>query len=369
MKKPVLSAIILSAGLSSRLEEFKPLLPLGEKRILERVIRLYQSVNVQDIRVVTGHRADEAAALVESCGATPVFNPDFAKGMYSSVVTGVSSLSRDCAGFFIHPVDIPLVRRQTLIDLQNAFITGNADIYYPTFLEVRGHPPLISGIHMKSIETWTGPGGLHGFLNDYQTRSIDVPVVDEFILKDIDTPEDYVWANGCLHHYDIPSDAECRALMIRQNTAQNVIDHCSAVADLSMRIARALNAAGCRLNEKWIISAARVHDLARNYPRHASEGARLLREMGFSRIADIVEVHMDFMVDPAAPITEAEVVFLADKWIQEDRNINMNARFEAKISKYGTAPDARREIRRRQENAIEVQHRIESLLGFSIDEL
>ena len=369
MEKQALTAIILSAGLSSRLGDFKPLLSLGGELFLERVITLYRSAGVQDIRVVTGHRAGDVVALAGRCGARPVFNPDFAQGMFSSVVAGVSDLLPDCAGFFIHPVDIPLVRRQTLIDLQNAFKRGEASVCYPTFLETRGHPPLISGNHVKALKTGMGQGGLREFLNRHEADAMNVPVVDRYILKDIDTPEDYAWALGCMDHHDIPSDSECLALMIRQAVSQKVIDHCRVVADLVNRLAMALNAAGCRLDIERMVSAARVHDLARDCPRHAVEGARILREMGFPGIADIVAVHMDYTVKKGAPITEAEVVFLADKWIQEDRKISMEERFQAKLRQYGDDSGACRDILKRRGNALAAQQRIETLLCCTIDEL
>jgi molybdenum cofactor cytidylyltransferase len=366
MEKPALTAIILSAGLSSRMEDFKPLLPLGEEPLLERVISLYRSAGVSDIRVVAGYRAGEVMALAGRCGARAVFNPDYASGMFSSVIAGISDLAPDCAGFFIHPVDIPLVRRRTLIDLQNAFNQEMASVYYPTFLKTRGHPPLISGILVNALKTAAGQGGLRRFLIGYEADATDVPVVDAYILKDIDRPEDYAWALGRMDRYDIPSDTECLALMIRQAVSQGVNDHCRAVADLAERLAAALNAAGCGLDIEQVVCAARVHDLARGLPRHAAEGARILREMGFSRIADIVAVHMDYPVKKDAPITEAEVVFLADKWIQEDRKIGMEARFEAKLRKYGADPDAFGEILRRQENALAAKKRVEARMGCAI---
>lgn len=369
METPIITAIILSAGLSSRMGDFKPLLSLEGKLFLERIIALYRSAGIQDIRVVAGHRAGDVMALAERCGARAVLNPDFAHGMFSSVVAGVSDISPDCAGFFIHPVDIPLVRCQSLIDLQNAFKYGKASICYPTFLEERGHPPLISGIHIRAIKTWTVQGGLQGFLNGYEADAINVPIVDRFILKDIDTPKDYVWALGCMDHYDIPSDTECRALMIRQAVSQKVINHCRAVADLAKHIATVLNTAGCQLNIERTVSAALVHDLARGCPNHAAEGANILREMEFFSIADIVEVHMDYTVNKEAPITEAEVVFLADKWIQEDQKINMEERFQAKLQKYGTDSGALRDILIRRDNALEAQNRVEASMGCTINEL
>jgi probable phosphoglycerate mutase len=172
-----------------------------------------------------------------------------------------------------------------------------------------------------------------------------------------------------MNRYDIPSADECRALMIRHSVSQKVIDHCLAVADLAGQMANAMNAAGCRLDIELTVSAARVHDLAKGCPRHAAEGARILREMEFSRVADIVAVHMDHTVERGAPVTEAEVVFLADKWIQDDRKVGMEERFQAKLLKYGADSEACREIRRRLGNAIEAQKRIEAIMGCAINEL
>ena len=118
-----------------------------------------------------------------------------------------------------------------------------------------------------------------------------------------------------------------------------------------------------------VVSAARVHDLARGCSHHAAEGARILREMGFSRIADIVEVHMDHTANKETPITEAEVVFLADKCIHEDRIISMEERFQAKLRKYGADPGACQDILKRWRTVLESQQRVEALMGCSIHEI
>jgi hypothetical protein len=91
--------------------------------------------------------------------------------------------------------------------------------------------------------------------------------------------------------------------------------------------------------------------------------------MEFSSIADVVEVHMDYTVNKEAPITEAEVVFLADKWIQEDQKINMEERFQAKLQKYGADSGALLSILRRRDNALEAQNRVEASMGCTIHEL
>lgn len=198
MGMPAPIAIVLAAGLSSRIGDFKPLLPLGHKTLLEHVLMLYQSAGISDVRVITGYRADDLTALAQHFGARTIFNPDYSEGMFSSVVAGVSGLSQACAGFFLHPVDIPLVKRGTILALQKALQKHSAGIYHPTFQGTRGHPPLISTVHAKAIQSWHGQGGLRMFLKEHRVDAVDVPVGDPFILKDIDTPEDYAWALACM---------------------------------------------------------------------------------------------------------------------------------------------------------------------------
>jgi len=60
-----IAAIILAAGFSSRMGEFKPLLPLGEMTIIERAVRLFEQAGTEDIRVVVGYRANDLIPLLQ----------------------------------------------------------------------------------------------------------------------------------------------------------------------------------------------------------------------------------------------------------------------------------------------------------------
>jgi CTP:molybdopterin cytidylyltransferase MocA len=191
MRPESAAALVLSAGLSKRMGDFKPLLQLGEMTVLERVIRLFQSVGVDRIHVVVGYRAAEVTPWVSRFGACSVMNPRYAEDMFSSVVAGVSSLDSKPGGFFVLPVDIPLVRPATLRDLLQAFPEGGEAICHPTFGGRRGHPPLIGAAHIPRILQWRRDGGLAAVLKDLEQHAVEVPVVDEFIHQDMDRPEDY----------------------------------------------------------------------------------------------------------------------------------------------------------------------------------
>ena len=189
MNPKATTAVILSAGFSKRMGDFKPLMTLGRMTVLERTIQLFQSAGIFRIHVVTGHRSADLALRIECWGARNVFNPFYREGMFSSVAAGVSSLDEATQAFFVLPVDIPLVRPATIRDLLDTFQPGTAAICHPTFQGRRGHPPLIGAQHIGSVLSWREQGGLAALLARLERFAVDVPVVDEFIHSDMDTPE------------------------------------------------------------------------------------------------------------------------------------------------------------------------------------
>ncbi len=370
MKANSVAAIILAAGFSERMGDFKPLMMLGGMTVLERVIRLFQSVGVGRIHVVTGHRAAELTPLVDRWGGRSVVNARYREGMYASVAAGVSSLEEGAASFFVLPADIPLVRQATLRSLMEAFPDGRAAICHPTFQGRRGHPPLIDGRLRTPIADWHGEGGLRALLERFEDEALDVPVVDEFILQDMDGPDDYRRMRDRLKTRDVLSPAECQALLMeRLKVNPGVGMHGRAVAEQALHIGKALNAAGCCLNLGLIYAAALVHDMCRGQPRHALRAAKLLRELGTPLMAEIVEAHMDLSVGKKEPIREAEVVFLADKLISEDSFVGLDQRFSARLNDPHASPKMKASIRMKLKSARRSAERIESAAGRSLASL
>jgi len=183
-----LSAIIPCAGLSTRMGRFKPLLPLGGRPIIARVIETVRSADPEEIFVVVGHRADELASIVEKAGAQVFRNQDFADGMFSSVRVGVQHLGGCCDAFIFLPADIPLVRPATLRRLAGISRRQPGRLLYPLFLGRRGHPPVIPSDLIPSILGNAGADGLRAILANHEDRALEIPVADENILFDLDHP-------------------------------------------------------------------------------------------------------------------------------------------------------------------------------------
>jgi len=363
-------AIVLAAGFSERMGEFKPLLPLGGVTILERCVTLFRGAGIDDVRVVTGHRGAELEPLLARLGVRVVANPRYREGMFSSVVAGVATLGAEVDYFFVLPVDVPLVRAATIRRLLELCRREHADVIYPRFMGMRGHPPLIAARHAREIAAWEGEGGLKAALAQWESTALDVEVADGNILLDMDALDDYKLLQEKVERLDIPSPEECRALM--ENVlcvADQIIRHGRAVAQVAARLGRELNQDGCTLDIPLLTAAGLLHDIAKGKPDHAAAGARLLRNLGFDAVGELVASHMDISISKGDEISVCEVLYLADKLLRGERLLPLAERFRYKLERYADEPVILAKVSTRLKNAQAIQKRIESKLARSLEKV
>lgn len=210
------AAILLAAGFSSRLGRFKPLLDLGGRPLIEHVVSIFHGCGISEIHCVVGHRREEVSPVLDRLGVHAVENPDFRRGMFTSVAAGTRHVSPDRTGFFVMPVDIPLVRPDTLRRLMAAHEehpSAGGAVLHPCFRGERGHPPLLPAAMIEEIARWDGPGGLRGLFDSSDTPSFSVDVWDRNILFDLDTPEDHRELLERWRTYHLPAPEECEAIL------------------------------------------------------------------------------------------------------------------------------------------------------------
>ena len=367
MMASAITAIILAAGLSSRMREFKPLLPLGGATALERLIRTFLEAGVADVRVVVGHRHEELVQLVENAGGRIVLNGSYQEGMFSSVLTGIRTIEPEVDAFFVQPVDVPLVRPATIRRLLRQYRQSLSDVIYPCFLGKRGHPPLIAGRLAQVITSWQGEGGLKAVLTLWEPGALDVGVVDELVLCDMDTPEAYQALAARAEQMEVPTAEECRALLT--GCDERVIRHGQEVARVAETLGERLNRVGCDLNLPLLTASGLLHDLARQEADHAHAGARRLREEGFDAVADLVADHMDLDVGVHSPLSAAAVLYLADKLVCGERWVSLKERFQPALERHAYQPGVITKIQRRLLMAQRIQQRVEEVLGASLPDI
>ena len=129
--------IVLAGGFSMRMQENKMHLNIDNKPIIIHTIEsLIPFVN--KVIVVTGHYDQEIRQLIkEDEKIRIVYNKDYEKGMFSSVLCGVKEVKED---FFIVPGDIPFIHASTY----DALLKGTKPVIYPSYKGKEGHPLFIS---------------------------------------------------------------------------------------------------------------------------------------------------------------------------------------------------------------------------------
>lgn len=362
MSKNKFAAVIIAAGYSSRMNGFKPLLKFGNETAVENVVITYEQAGVDQIILVLGHRAEEIKALFENKAIRCVINENFDQGMYTSIVKGIKETNDTIDGFFIHPVDIPLVKVQTISNLMNFFEKTEKGIVYPCFSEKRGHPPLIHKRYKDTILNNDEDGGLKKLLKKHDGDALNIPVADESILMDMDTPADFEE----LIRYTFqtaPNDRECSALLEIFQMPENIRRHCEKVADVSLMLAEILKERGIILDTDALKAAARLHDILRIEKNHAEKGGVLLKKLGYEKIGDFVFTHRDINVENNGIITENEILYLADKLVEDDKLTDLKKRKNTNLEKFKDKPEVREKIKERYENAEGIVRKIEAITG------
>ena len=174
--------IILAGGFSSRTNNNKMRLSIDGKPLIIHTIESMKPF-VNKIFLVTGHYDSDIRSIVhEDEKLIIVYNKDYEKGMFSSVLCGVKNVTED---FFIIPGDIPFINASTY----NALLKGTKPVRFPTYQGKEGHPLFIS-IELKGkLLKEPIDSNLKKF-RDEQDKEI-IQVDDKYILKDIDTIKEY----------------------------------------------------------------------------------------------------------------------------------------------------------------------------------
>lgn len=192
-------ALVLAAGLSTRMDAFKPLLSLAGKPLVQHVLdALLSSQCLHPIIVVTGHRRAELEAALPAAIHT-AFNPDFSSGeMLSSVKSGLQKLAQlspsPPPGFLLAFADQPAVLSATIRLLVNRFLESRAAVVQPLHAGRKGHPLILSAALLQQIHALPISDTLRTLTHRHAADFLPVPVADPAVLEDLDTPEDFVRA-------------------------------------------------------------------------------------------------------------------------------------------------------------------------------
>jgi molybdenum cofactor cytidylyltransferase len=172
---------------------FKPLLPFGQKTVIETCIDQMRAGGVETVVVVLGPgpRGDKLKAHLMSAEVVFAINPDPQSEMSASIACGVRALSKGIQAVIINPADHAAVPAEVVATLVSEWQNG-ARLVKPTWKDRGGHPVLIDLSFRDELLNLNPNGGLKTFFLERQDQVKRVAVNSNYIARDMDTWDDYV---------------------------------------------------------------------------------------------------------------------------------------------------------------------------------
>jgi len=181
-------ALIVAAGMSSRMGQFKPMLSIGSISVAQRVIATLSQSGVSKIVMVTGYNATVLERHLSGNGIIFLRNENYENTqMFDSVKIGLRYLQDKCDKILFTPVDVPLFTAKTV----KTILECGAPLACPMCEGKQGHPILIANELIPEILNDCGEMGLKGAMDRCSVPLKRIEVDDPGTIHDADTPEDF----------------------------------------------------------------------------------------------------------------------------------------------------------------------------------
>ncbi|MBR4741381.1 MAG: HD domain-containing protein [Desulfovibrio sp.] len=114
------------------------------------------------------------------------------------------------------------------------------------------------------------------------------------------------------------------------------------------------------LNPDLACAGGLVHDIAKGQPHHEEAGFDLLCALNLPILANLVRSHRDLVLPQNEPITERELVYLADKYCHGKDFVPIQTRFAQKQALFSQNPEALAAIKTRKSHALALEARLKA---------
>jgi molybdenum cofactor cytidylyltransferase len=184
------AAVILAAGLSTRMGANKLLADVKGKPLIRHTVDATIASTARPVVVVTGPEAGKIADELRGCDVRLVHNSDYSKGLSTSLITGIRALPPDSSGALVLLGDMPDISVRLIDRMIATFDPAlGATIVVATRGGRRGNPVLWARRYFPEILTLQGDVGARNLIDAHPEAVVEVEAEDDAPLIDIDTPE------------------------------------------------------------------------------------------------------------------------------------------------------------------------------------
>jgi molybdenum cofactor cytidylyltransferase len=187
----MISAILLAAGESRRMGEFKQLLMFAGRTFVECCADHLLASRVDELVVVTGHREADVRRALGERAVRFMHNADYRDGMSASVKRGMAGVSSAATAVLVALVDQPQIDSSIINRVITEYEKHPALIVIPTYNGRNGHPVLIDLQLRDQLLAFDASQGLRQVIHAHAADVLHVEVATDAVLTDFDYPEDY----------------------------------------------------------------------------------------------------------------------------------------------------------------------------------
>lgn len=185
-------AVVVAAGLSSRMKSFKPMLQLAGSTIIRTAVSTLKSAGVSTVVVVTGNNAEELSRHLSKLDVICIYNENYDRtDMYYSARMGLNHIQGKTDRVFFLPADVPLFSRQSLFTMMGYMDCTGCSILIPSHNGKQGHPILLKNGVLPQLLYYEGQEGLKGAIGVFDGAKETIELPDMGMTIDADKPEDY----------------------------------------------------------------------------------------------------------------------------------------------------------------------------------
>jgi molybdenum cofactor cytidylyltransferase len=186
-----IAGVLLAAGTSSRMGRNKLFLPIGGETVLRRAVRTAIAAGLDPILVVLGHESERARAELAGLCCTPVLNPDYARGINTSLRTGIGAVPDDAAAAVVMLADMPFVTAEMIVAIVERYRGAKPPLVVSSYQGVDAPPMLYDQSLFAELRALDGDGCGKKVVKRHRSEGLEI-----------------AWPAAALTDLDVPADVE-----------------------------------------------------------------------------------------------------------------------------------------------------------------